>query len=98
MNRIFSKKTLRDYWVKYPEAKPYLQTWYDSVKKAEWKNPNEIRNFYATVSILKNSRVVFNIMGNKHRLIVKINYTKQWMFIRFIGTYQEYDKIDANDI
>ncbi|MBW6496883.1 MAG: type II toxin-antitoxin system HigB family toxin [Bacteroidales bacterium] len=63
---------------------------------SEWKNPNEIKSAYATASILKNSRVVFNIKGNTFRLVVKFNFEKQWAFVRFIGTHAEYDKIDAN--
>jgi mRNA interferase HigB len=78
--------------------KEYLETWYETVKGARWEKPTDIRNFYATISILKNSRVVFNIKGNDYRLVAKINYRKQWLFIRFIGTHAEYDKIDANTI
>jgi mRNA interferase HigB len=66
--------------------------------RAEWGSPEEIRQVFAQVSILKDSRVVFNIKGNQYRLVVKINYPKQWVFIRFIGTPADYDKIDANTI
>jgi mRNA interferase HigB len=65
---------------------------------SDWKNPTDIKNAYATASILKNSRVVFNIKGNTFRLVVKFNFEKQWAFVRFIGTHAEYDKIDANNI
>ena len=98
MKRIVAKSTLVEFWNKQPNSKAYLQTWYETARKAEWKNPNEIKSFYSTVSILKNSRVVFNIKGNDYRLVVKINYQKSWIFIRFIGTHEEYDKIDANTI
>ncbi len=98
MNRILSKRTLREFWEKYPDSKSYIETWYDVVNKAEWKTPNDIKEYYATVTILKNARVVFNIKGNDYRLIAKINYERQWLFIRFIGTHKEYDKIDANTI
>lgn len=63
-----------------------------------WKDPNEVKNTYANASILKDSRVVFNIKGNSYRLVTKFNFEKQWIFIRFIGTHSEYDKIDANTI
>jgi len=86
------------FWRKHPDSKSYLETWYETAKRAHWKNPNEIKSFYTTVSILKNSRVVFNIKGNDYRLVAKINYLKSWMFIRFIGNHEEYDKIDANTI
>lgn len=98
MNRIVAKRTLREFWEKHPDSKVYLETWYETARAAIWKRPNDIKEFYATVSILKNSRVVFNIKGNEYRLIAKINYQKQWLFIRFIGTHKEYDKIDANSI
>lgn len=72
--------------------------WYREASKADWNSPNEIKAQYAPASILKNSRVVFNICGNKYRLIVEINFPRKWVFIRFIRTYKEYDKIDANNI
>jgi mRNA interferase HigB len=96
MERIFSKSTLRSFWEKHPESEQYLKTWYDTAMTSDWKNPTDIKKAYATASILKNSRVVFNIKGNSFRLVVKFNFEKQWAFIRFIGTHPEYDKIDAN--
>jgi mRNA interferase HigB len=98
MFRIFVKGTLRDYWERYPDAEQYLKTWYDTAINANWKTPNDVKQNYANASILKDSRIVFNIKGNSHRLIAKINFDKQWIFIRFIGTHSEYDKIDANRI
>ena len=98
MKRIVAKKTIREFWGKYPDSKDYLETWYETVKGATWNKPDDIKQFYATVSILKNSRVVFNIKGNDYRLIAIINYEKQWLFIRFIGTHKDYDTIDANNI
>ena len=98
MKRILSKRKVREFWEMYPDSRSYLETWYETVNKTTWKTPNEIKHFYATITILKNSRVVFNIKGNDYRLIAKINYEKQWMFIRFIGTHKEYDKINANTI
>ena len=65
---------------------------------SSWKSPNEVKQTYATASILKDGRVVFNIRGNTYRLVIKLNFEKQWIFIRFIGTHEEYDKIDANTI
>ena len=98
MKRIIAKRTIREFYGQHPDSKEYLETWYETVKSVTWSNPNEIRDFYATISILKNSRVVFNIKGNSYRLVAKINYKRQWLFIRFIGTHKEYDKIDANKI
>jgi mRNA interferase HigB len=98
MERIFSKSTLKEFWEAHSEAEQYLKTWYETVKHANWKSPNDVKLTYINASILKNSRIVFNIKGNTFRLIAKFNFEKQWVFIRFIGTHQEYDKIDANTI
>jgi mRNA interferase HigB len=98
MERIFSKSTLRDFWEIHAETEQYLKTWYETVKNADWKTPNDVKQTYANASILKNNRIVFNIKGNSYRLIAKFNFEKQWIFIRFIGTHSEYDKIDANTI
>lgn len=98
MERIFSKGTLRDYWRKNPETEQYLKTWFETVAEANWKSPSDVKSSFANASILKDGRVVFNIKGNSFRLVARINYEKEWLFIRFIGTHQEYDKIDANTI
>ncbi len=98
MERIIAKSTLRIYWEKHPETEQYHKTWYDTAMSSDWETPNEVLKTYASASILKKSRVVFNIKGNAHRLVVKFNFEKGWIFIRFIGTHSEYDKIDANTI
>ena len=98
MERIFAKSTLREYWEKHPETDQYLKTWYDTAMNSVWRTPNEVKQTYVNASILKDSRMVFNIKGNSYRLVVKFNFDKQWIFIRFIGTHLEYDKIDVNTI
>ena len=98
MNRIIAKSTLKEFWEKYPDSEQYLKTWYENAKLLNWNSPNDIKNTYVNASILKDSRVVFNIKGNSYRLIVKFNFEKQWAFIRFIGTHPEYDKINADTI
>lgn len=98
MERIFAKSTLRDYWEKHPDSEQYLKTWYDTAMSSTWRTPSDIKRTFVTASILKDSRVVFNIKGNTYRLVVKFNFEKQWAFIRFIGTHSEYDQIDANNI
>jgi len=98
MERIFSRGTLRQFWEKYPETEQYLKTWYETAMNADWKSPNDVKTTYANVSVLKNQRLVFNIKGNSYRLIAKFNFEKQWIFIRFLGTHHEYDKINANTI
>jgi mRNA interferase HigB len=98
MERIFAKSTLRAYWELYPDSEQYLKTWYDTAMNANWESPQDVKLTYANASILKKSRVVFNIKGNTYRLVAKFNFEKQWIFIRFIGTHAEYDMIDANTI
>jgi mRNA interferase HigB len=96
--RVIAKKTLRDFWQKHADSAEQLKTWYKEASKANWKSPFDIKAEYANASILKSGRVIFNICGNKYRLIVEINYIRQWVFIRFIGTHTEYDKVDAEKI
>jgi len=98
MKRIIAKKTLREFWEKHADSEQYLKTWYETAKNSNWKSPNDVKITYTNASILKNSRVVFNIKGNSYRLIAKFNYVRQWIFIRFIGTHAEYDKINADTI
>jgi len=98
LERIFAKSTLKEFWKKYPETEQYLKTLFDTAVHANWKTPNDVKKTYANASVLKESRVVFNIKGNDFRLIAQFNFEKQWLFIRFIGTHKEYDKIDANTI
>ena len=96
--RVISRRTLREYGDANPEAKAALDSWYLEAKKADWSTPAVIKEQYGNASILKNSRVVFNIAGNKFRLIVRINYGARIVFIRFVGNHSEYDKIDAEEI
>jgi mRNA interferase HigB len=96
--RIIAKKTLRDFWEVHADCEQQLKSWFLETSKAEWKNPNEIKQEYPSAIILNHSRIVFNIKGNKYRLIIKINYDYQMIWIRFIGTHAEYDKINANEI
>ena len=96
--RIVAKKTLRDFWNKHNDCEEQLKSWYNETSKTNWKNPNELKKDYPSASILENNRIVFNIKGNNYRLIVKINYEYQIMWIQFIGTHADYDKIDSNKI
>jgi mRNA interferase HigB len=99
--KIIKRNTLVQFWESKPEyadAKGSLQTWYIEARKATWQTPAEIKEQYRNASILKGGRVVFNIAGNKYRLVVYINFVRQIIFIRFIGTHKQYDKIDAEKI
>jgi mRNA interferase HigB len=95
---VISRKKLKDYWQEKPEAEGELKAWYAEACNADWKSPAELKVKYGTASILKAGRVVFNICGNKYRLVVRINYQFAMVYIRFIGTHKEYDKINAEKI
>lgn len=96
--RIIAIKTLKDFWGKYPDSEEALKAWYAIAKKADWRTPSEVKEMYGNASILQEGRVVFNIAGNKYRLIVWINYPYRVMYVRFVGTHKQYDKIDAQEI
>jgi mRNA interferase HigB len=96
--RIIARRTLREFWEKFPEAETALKVWYGEIKKAEWKNFNELKKQFGNASVVGNDRVVFNIKGNNYRLIAAIDYEKQILWIRFIGSHKMYDKIEAKKI
>ncbi|MEA5554791.1 type II toxin-antitoxin system HigB family toxin [Anabaena cylindrica UHCC 0172] len=96
--RIIARSTLKEYWQKHPDTEKFLKAWFDDASCANWESPSDIKEIYANASIIANNRVVFNIKGNNYRLIVNIRYELGIIFIRFIGTHQEYDKIDATII
>jgi len=96
--RIISRKTLKAFWNQHPDARQPLQAWYADVKQAKWTKPADIEKVYRSASFLANNRVVFNIKGNKYRLVVAIQYDHAIVYIRFVGSHRKYDKIDAATI
>jgi len=96
--RIISKKILRAFWIAHADSEQQLKSWFKETSNAEWKNSNEVKIEYPSASILNDNRIIFNIKGNSYRLIVRINYHYQMIWIRFIGTHEEYDKINATEI
>ncbi|MEY8022149.1 type II toxin-antitoxin system HigB family toxin [Muriicola sp. SD30] len=96
--RVIAKRTLKDFWAKHTDCEQQLMAWYRETEKSEFKNLNELKKEYPSASILKDNRIVFNIKGNKYRLIVKFNFEFQICWIRFVGTHAEYDKVNANEI
>jgi len=96
--RVIARRTLREYGERVPEAKAQLDAWFHEAMAAGWKTPADIKEQYASASILKGGRVVFNIAGNKFRLVVGINYELGIVFIKFIGTHAEYDRINAEEV
>lgn len=96
--RIISRRMLREFGEANPGAKSALDSWFHEAKHADWRTPADIKEQYGSASIVGNNRVVFNIAGNKFRLIVRIDYEFGIIFIRFIGTHSDYDDIDAEEI
>jgi mRNA interferase HigB len=97
---IISRKTLKEFWEQpqYADAEQRLRAWYKEVTNATWKSWTDITDVYRNASPLHNDRVVFNICGNKYRLVVWVLYKYGRVLIRFIGTHDEYDRIDASTI
>lgn len=98
--RIIAFRTLREFFEKpeYIDSETSLRAWYHDAKVAEWKSSNELKQQYKNASVVGDGRVVFNIKGGDYRLVVAIDYEFQVMFIRFIGTHKQYNKIDAKTI
>lgn len=96
--RVIAKARLRSFWERRPDARGALESWWAEATRADWRCPADIKQKYRSASIIPGNRVVFNICGNKYRLIVKIEYEKSIVYIRFIGTHESYDSIDAEDV
>ena len=96
--RILAKRTLRAFWAQHPQAQGPLEAWHQETEGADWAGPGDVKTEYRSASVLAGNRVVFNIAGNKYRLVVKINYPYRIVYIRFVGTHADYDRIDAGTI
>lgn len=97
--RVIALRTLRQFWETHPqgrEAEGALRAWHAEAARADWATPADIKAQYRSASVLKSGRVVFNIAGNKFRLVVRINFPYRVVYIRFVGTHAEYDAIDAD--
>jgi mRNA interferase HigB len=95
---IITRKTLLEYCGKYPAAATALQEWYHELVKADFKNFNELKKVYGNASLVSDDRVVFNIMGNKYRLVVRIVFGFKAIQVKWFGTHAEYDKIDVTTV
>jgi len=96
--RIVARKTIKDFREANREAEQPLKSWFREVERADWATPHEVKLAYRNSSVIGNGRIVFNIAGNKYRLVVKFNYAYRVSYIRFIGTHVHYDAIDAENI
>lgn len=96
--RVIAKRTLREFWARHADSEQPLKAWHDEAAKASWTSPADIKALYRSASFLANNRVVFNIAGNKYRLVAALDYRRRVLFIRFIGTHAEYDKVDVERV
>jgi mRNA interferase HigB len=96
--RVIAISTLRTFWELQKEAEQPLRAWYAEVKHATWKGTADVKRMYPSASFVVGNRVVFNIGGNKFRLVVKVKYDFGIVYIRFVGKHSEYDRIDVETI
>jgi len=95
---IYNKSTIVEFYKVHPDCKKTLEHWYHDVTTKEWKKPNDITKDYCKARTIKNDRAIFEINGNDYRLIAEMNYAKGWLFIKFIGTHAQYDKVNAETV
>lgn len=93
--KVVAVSTLRVFWERHADAEQPLKAWHDEARAAAWRGPRDIKRLHAGASFVGKNRVVFNIKGNSYRLIVAVAYRFQAVYIKFIGTHAEYDKVDA---
>lgn len=93
--RVIAVSTLKAFWEQYPDSEIPLKAWLEEAHAAQWQQPADIKARFGHASILKNRRVVFNIKGNDYRLVVAVAYRFQALYIKFVGTHQQYDAIDV---
>lgn len=96
--RIIAKGTLREFSGLFPDAEESLLAWYREVEKEDWDTPAKVKEKYGNASIVGGNRVVFNIKGNDYRLVVQINYMYRVVYVRFVGTHAQYDKINVEEV
>jgi len=96
--RVISTRILRQFWALHPKAEQPIKIWLDQTTQAHWTQPADIKTQFRNASILKSRRVVFNIRGNDYRLIASIAYRLGIVYVKFIGTHAEYDKVDADTV
>lgn len=97
--RIFSRGTLIEFWRKHPEAEGALRLWFSIVERASWTGPADVKDVFGNADFLQGNRIVFDIRGNNYRLIAQVKYSPLFLvYIRFIGTHADYDRIDASTV
>ena len=99
--RLIAVSTLKAFWTGRPQfrdAEGPTLSWYRDVVRADWSKPSDVKRQFGNASILKDGRAVFNIGGNKYRLVAAVHYRGKRVYIRFVGTHAEYDRIDATSV
>ena len=98
--RVIAVGTLRDFWSRpgRGDAEQPLRAWVQIVRAVEWSKPSDVKAMFRSADILKGGRVIFNIAGNKYRLVAAVHYRGSRIYVRFVGTHEEYDRIDANSV
>ena len=96
--QIIARRTLREFWEIHSPAEAPLRTWYALVAAAEWTGPSDVRAMFGSADFVGGNRVIFDIGGNKYRLIVHVAYVYKRVLVKFIGTHAEYDKINAETV
>jgi len=91
---VVTRRTLADFWAIHPQAEAPLSAWYAVVRAAEWKTPQDIRAQFNSADFVADNRVIFDVGGNKYRVVVRVSYTFKQVLVKFVGTHKEYDKID----
>ena len=96
--RVIAISTLKKFWTRHPDSEQALKEWYIKTERAQWESFNDMRKDSNSVDYVKNQRYVFNIKGNNYRLVAAVKFTPKLVYIRFIGTHQEYERIEASCI
>lgn len=96
--RIIAVNTIKEYWEKYPNTEQSLKAWVQEIEQSSWESPQDLKLKYRNASIVTGKRVVFNINGNKFRLIVDIEFRLKIVFIVWFGSHSEYDQIDSKTV
>jgi mRNA interferase HigB len=95
---IYNRSTLVAFYAKHPDCRQTLEKWYHDVKAKRWRKPGDVTADFNKARTIKNNRAIFEINWNDYRMVVEINYVKQWVFIKFIGTHAEYDEINPETV
>ncbi|HIJ38298.1 MAG TPA: type II toxin-antitoxin system HigB family toxin [Rhodospirillaceae bacterium] len=97
--QVVALRTLRQFWERHAQSETPIKVWYSQVARADWRTPTDIKDqFGATVDFVGDNRVIFDLSGNKYRLVVRVSYSFKRVLVKFVGTHAEYDKIDAETV